>query len=563
MNRSFECKLIFLVAGVVAWGKSPGAPAFADAKVQPAKVEMMRAPARFGFVEYECRVNGSVGSNPFHDVEFSARVTTPNGKTITVPGFCDDAAGQGYRVRILPTESGKHEIVLTFIDADGKTHRESRTEVFERSGPGPIRVDPSYPHHFLLGDSGQHYFWNGTTTYWLLGVKDDRKIAQTIDRLARLKVNRIRVALNARTKDGGRWYEPQVTNSDEFEFRIDPWPARNPGRYDDPQFDLTRFNLALWQKVDRLVGHARERGVVVSIIFHLDGRDRGVDPFNGGKPNGSGYAEYRAEEAYYRYALARLAAFSNVMWDITNEWHLFRDEKWVNHFGSLIRETDPFGHLISVHGRGDFPYYRSPWADFAMYQSWDENGGYRFMRRARVLADQAGRPMPQVNEEYGYEDHYPGRWGGGRKKPARSADNRRRLAWEIYMAGGYQTTGERADEPGMGGWINGRGNDRMTMLTGYSHIVDFFTAFPWWKADPVDGLADGGALVLAEPGNRYVVYASKGGRVPVKVPAGDWQVKLFNPRTGQWSEASAATATADGVTLSFTDAEDWAAVIEK
>lgn len=39
--------------------------------------------------------------------------------------------------------------------------------------------------------------------------------------------------------------------------------------------------------------------------------------------------------------------------------------------------------------------------------------------------------------------------GGNRKAPARSADNRRRPAWGMYMAGGYQTTGGAPiQEPG-------------------------------------------------------------------------------------------------------------------
>jgi hypothetical protein len=517
----------------------------------------------FGLVEYQCSVSKPQAKNPFRDASFAAIVTTPSGKTVAVPGFCADDAGELYRVRFMPTENGPHTIQLTFAEGADRVVSESRFDVQGKPLPGPIRVDPDHPHHFIRAGSNEHYFWNGTTTYWLLGVQDDARISQAIDRLARLKVNRIRVALNARTKDGSRWYEPQVTNSKLFQFRVNPWPAKDPDNVENPQFDTSRFNLPMWEKLDRLVAHARARGVIVSIIFHLDGRDKGVDPFNGGKKQGEGYSDYRAEEFYYRYAIARLAGFSNVTWDVTNEWHLFRDEKWVNHFGGLIRATDPFRHLISVHGRGDFPFYRSPWADFAMYQSWDENGGYRFLRKARELADKAGRPMPQINEEYGYEDHYPGPWGGGRKKPARSADNRRRLAWEMSMAGGYQTTGERADEPGMGGWINGLGNDKMTMLIGYGYLVDFFTSFPWWKCDPVDGLADGGALVLAEPMQRYVMYAPRGGTVNVKVPAGDWQVKRYNPRTGQWAKPLPVAAKGDGLTVAFADADDWVARIEK
>jgi Domain of unknown function (DUF5060)/Protein of unknown function (DUF4038) len=508
-------------------------------------------------------------ANPFADATFTAAFTTPGGKTKTVAGFCDAADGTTYRLRFLPLEPGVHKYTLKFERADGNvltSPEHTLTVTKDAKARGMIGVDTKHPHHFVWGGTGEHYFWNGTTTYWLLGVQDDQRIAAAIDRLAKLKVNRIRVALNARTKDGSRWFEPQVTNSKDFQFRVDPWVAKNKDSVDDPQFDTSRFNLSMWQKLDKLVEHARKKGVVVSIIFHLDGPDKGVDPFNGGKKKGEGYADYTAEERYYRYGVARLAGFSNVMWDVTNEWHLFRDEKWVNHFGALVHLADPFGHLTSVHGRGDFPFYQSSWADFAMYQVWDENGAYKFMRKARDLATKASRPMPQVNEEYGYEDHYPGPWGGGRKKPARSADSRRRLAWEMAMAGGYQTTGERADEPGHGGWITGLGNDKMTMLDGYAHLVDFFTAFEWWKCDPVDDLADNGALVLAEAGKRYVVYAPKGGTVTLKLPAAEgWTLTGYNPRTGATGKpAPLLIPDADGrVTLTFADTDDWAAVIQK
>ena len=240
---------------------------------------------------------------------------------------------------------------------------------------------------------------------------------------------------------------------------------------------MTRFNITHWQKYDRLLRHARELDMVVSVIFYVDGARQGVDPF--GKAGMGGEDEQR----YYRYAVARCAAFSNVMWDVTNEYHLFRDEDWVNKMGTLIRHWDPYDHLASVHGHGKFPFRTSAWADFAMHQQWDEGGGYAFIRACRDQQAKTGRIMPQVNEEYGYEDHYP-QWGGNRKWPARTADNRRRLAWSMVMAGGYQTTGERADtgtgwgaDTG-GGWINGRGDDSMVMLQGYAHMVDFFTTHP-------------------------------------------------------------------------------------
>ncbi|MFO0927379.1 MAG: hypothetical protein U0736_10110 [Gemmataceae bacterium] len=131
------------------------------------------------------------------------------------------------------------------------------------------------------------------------------------------------------------------------------------------------------------------------------------------------------------------------------------------------------------------------------------------------------------------------------------------------MAGGYQTTGERADEPGQGGWITGLGNERMTMLTGYRRMVDFFTAFAWWRVRPGRRSGRQGRAGAGRAGRRYAVYALKGGPVTLKAPAGGWTVKRYNPRTGEWSKAEAVTAAGDGLRLTFPDADDWAAVVER
>lgn len=365
-----------------------------------------------------------------------------------------------------------------------------------------------HPWHFLWEGTGEHYFWNGTTTYWLLGW-DDETIRSSIDRLSGLKVNRLRAAINGRVRDGRAWYE-NVYPTEKFSFLMNPWVAERPDSVEKPGFGATRFNLPHWHKIERMLRHAREKDMVISIIFYVDGARSGVDPFGKARMGGED------EQRYYRDAVARLAAFSNAMWDVTNEYHLFRNEEWTNKMGAFIRQCDAYDHVMSVHGHGQFPFRTSEWADFAMYQSWDEHGGYRFMLNHRLQQQKTGRPMPQVNEEYGYEDHYPVAWGGGRKAPARSAETRGRLAWGMYMAGGYQTTGERADtgtgwgpDTG-GGWINGRGDDSMTMLKGYGHIVDFFTALPWWRLEPDNDFFETQGVAVVGTELAHVVYTRDG-----------------------------------------------------
>ena len=486
--------------------------------VSPAGIEFVQSAQTveaYDFVEVTLNVDRPSTDNPFTEVVVGGQFSAEAGPPVPVDGFCDSADGSIYRIRFMPTRPGRYSYSVKY---DRGSHQATHYGTFtaeQSNRRGLARVDKDYPWHFVWEGTGEHYFWNGTTTYWLLGW-DDETIRRVIDRLHRLRVTRLRVAINGRVKDGQAWFE-HVYPTDNFKFRLNPWLAERPDSVGNPGFDVRRFNVPFWQKIERMLRYAREKDMVISIIFYLDGARPGVDPF--GKER-MGQVD---EQRYYRYAVARLAAFSNLMWDVTNEYHLFRNEDWANQMGTFIKRCDPYDHLTSVHGHAQFPFRTAAWADFAMYQCWDEAGGYRFMLNNRRQQQQAHRPMPQVNEEYGYEDHYP-TWGGNRKPPARCADNRRRLAWGMYMAGGYQTTGERADtgtgwggDTG-GGWINGRGDDSMIMLHGYAHIVDFFTSIPWWTLEPDNDFFETDYAGCVKPELTYVAYArDKAGRATLYV----------------------------------------------
>jgi hypothetical protein len=414
----------------------------------------------YDFVEVTLTAKSPDVENPFTDVTVEGWFAAKDSEKVRVDGFCDSTDGSIFRIRFMPTKPGVYRYSVKYRQHSYERVYNGKFTAQDGKRSGLVRVDKDYPWHFIWEGTGEHYFWNATTTYWLLGWDDDT-IHSNIDRLSRLKINRLRVAINGRVKNGRAWFE-NVFPTDRFAFLLNPWVAKQPTNVEKPGNDITRFNIHYWQKIERMLRYARNKDMIISIIFYVDGSRPGIDPFKErmGDPD---------EQRYYQYGVARLAAFSNVMWDVTNEYHLFRNEAWAEKMGTLIKKCDPYDHLMSVHGHGEFPFRKSPWADFAMYQSWDEGGGYRFMLKNREKQAGTGRIIPQVNEEYGYEDHYP-TWGGNRKAPARSADNRRKLAWGMYMAGCYQTTGERADtgtgwSPDTGGgWLNGRGDDSMTML---------------------------------------------------------------------------------------------------
>ena len=139
------------------------------------------------------------------------------------------------------------------------------------------------------------------------------------------------------------------------------------------------------------------------------------------------------------------------------------------------------------------------------------------------------------------------------------------------MAGGYQTTGERANQgtgagPDTGGgWVNGRGDDQMVMLAGYRRLMEFFTAFSWWVLEPRKDLAGENTLLLADPGKLYVAYLPKSGLGRATLARGQYRARWFNPRTGAWLPLPELVQPADSAWTSpeAPDAGDWALLLER
>jgi hypothetical protein len=268
---------------------------------------------------------------------------------------------------------------------------------------------------------------------------------------------------------------------------------------------------------------ARERDMNISLVMQMG--DSKVYPAAGSED----------EHRFFHYAVDRFAAFSNVTWDLGDDLDLFRNDKWAHETGTLLSAWDPYKHLATSHPTEIVHQDRaSNWFGFTSYQEWSREQ-HRLMLESRKIQEKTGRIIPQTNEEYGYEDHYPP-WA---LPGSESADTLRRTAWDIVMAGGYQTAGETARRgtnvwPDMGGgWMNGRGDDTMTMFLGYGHMVDFMTSFEWWKTNPHDELVNKDNYCLAQPGKVYAIYLPRGGDVTLKLQPGRYQAYWFAAMTGE------------------------------
>jgi hypothetical protein len=493
--------------------------------------------------------------NPFTEVTISGQFRREGEEPVTVDGFCDAADGSLFKVRYMPSRPGRYHYTIRYRQP-GMDHTQDGTfEATDAKRRGPVRVDKEHPWHFVWEGTGEHYFFNGTTAFLLMGWRDDAVIRASLDRFARFKVNRVRVLLNGRPSMS-LWGEP-IVPSPEFQFAVNPWPARRSDDLCYPAFDYTRFDVAHWQKFERMLRHARDRDLVISVI--LDWNDSKEHPAAAGPD----------ERRYYRYAAARLAPFSNVTWDLGDDISLFRTLNWSHEMGTFLHSCDVYHHLATDHPVDNKHQDRTaPWFGFTSFQEWSRPQ-HGWMLRQRQAQERTGRIIPQVNEEYGYEDHYP-RWAQNFPDGA-SAEGMRRTAWEIYMAGCYQTTGETARRgtgywpDSGGGWVNGRGDATMTLAQKNAHIVEFFTSFPWWTTQPHDELVDGGAFCLADPGRVYAVYLPTGRAVNVRLLPGTYTARWFNPRDGKSAALPRVEQRADAAWTAPEprDHGDWALLLVK
>jgi len=110
------------------------------------------------------------------------------------------------------------------------------------------------------------------------------------------------------------------------------------------------------------------------------------------------------------------------------------DDAWTHEMGVLVKTWDPYKHLATSHpGDNVHQDRKSEWFDFTSFQEW-RRPIHGWMVEQRKKQESLGRVIPQTNEEYGYEDHYP-RWSPVYPDGA-SADANRRAAWESHLRAG-------------------------------------------------------------------------------------------------------------------------------
>jgi hypothetical protein len=206
--------------------------------------------------------------------------------------------------------------------------------------------------------------------------------------------------------------------------------------------DRTRFNPAFFAHLEQRIAELGALGIEADLIlFH---------PYDEGF---WGFANMTREEdeRYLRYVVARLAAFRNVWWSLSNEYD-FNHDKSVRDWDRLlqfVQRADPYQHLRSIHNGTKMyetftPYdFSKTWITHQSIQHWDG---------AEVPGWRASCAKPVVIDEIGYEGDGPRRWGN-----LTGAELSHRF-WQGFAGGGYVAHGECFTGGGRKAWMSGGGS---------------------------------------------------------------------------------------------------------
>ncbi len=453
--------------------------------------------------------SSTMPENPFR-VILNAEVTGPTGARFTVPGFFDGHAT--WKVRVSVPAEGAWAFVTHSDLADLDGRRGSWVCVANPSPAihGGMCVDTAQPHQFVFED-GTRFLPVGYECDWLWALDANDPALRTInpflDKLTASGFNF--VILNAYAYDTS-WRRGRTGADDFGPPPLDAWAGTN----DQP--DLSRFNLAYWQHYDRVIEALYRRGIWAHVLMKVYNKQVRW-PANGSPE----------DDQYYRWLIARYAAYPNITWDLAKEANYEKDLAAKQARLRFIRANDPYHRLLTVHDdRANYDH--GAYDGLIDYRSDQQHLQWREI----MLAHLAQYQWPVINTEFGYEQ---GPLGPKDKtySVAQSPEEVACRAWEIYVAGGFG-----AYYYTYTAWDVVRPQDTPPGYAYFKNLRDFFEHTYYWRMTPHDDLSSVGSC-LAEPGHEYVVFLGSAKPFTLKVEgaaqplAAEW----FQPFTGQWRSA--------------------------
>ncbi len=473
--------------------------------------------------------------NPYTDVEATAIIQSPDRNIQRIPLFWD--GGTRWKFRYSPSKEGTWNWSVKSNDP-GLNEAEGDFRVLSDDHKGGIRVRSQYPHHLEYQEG---------TPYWLMG--DTLWNAFNVNSSENLNRQSVQRYIDVRAQQGFNYIHSNLITI-----------PQNEGGKAFEDFAAETLNPAFWQEVDTRLEYMNQKGITVMLMLAWAEDDKVGD--------WDGFANDEARLRYARYIVGRYSAY-NVAFNVAGEWNEYATKEMYQKIAKEIVTHDPHNRLIAIHpGELSFTveeFATEDWMSFGDYQQ-----NYRKLHQ-RIL-DARDHDKPVVNSEYAYYLRDSNSDGKVDKPNSRTLEDIRHATWDIAMAGGYFVTGwgntyfGGSRDPGTFDVDAPKNDDWEAQV---QHVAKLFNNLEWWKLEPKDDLLKGSGqhYLLAEPGQQYVAYIRKTTR-PLSLDLGDgasvnYQVRLYNPRSGGYRELSDVKPDNNIMTLEPPDRQDWIFVVTR
>ena len=348
---------------------------------------------------FETAIKTHVGGNPF-DKSFSA-VFSNGDRSIEVRGFYD--GDDTWRIRFMPDEVGEWTYVTSSkIPALNRRKGSFVCVPASEGNHGPVRAEGT---SFRYAD-GTVYHPVGTTSYDWMHVPGDYP-QRTLASLEKSGFNKIRMLFFLHNLD--------IEYPEVYPFL----------KKDDGSWDYERFDPRYFRYVEERILALRDLGIEADLIlFH---------PYDGGRW-GFDRMPLEVNLRYLEYITARLGAFRNVWWSLANEWDGVKGipaEDW-NKFARCVSESDPFDHLLSIHGYT--ATYFEYWLPEYTHVSVQDHAPVMEIGPAFTVKNIYKKPV--IFDEVCYEGNVSSRWGW------LSGEEELRRMYNGLMCGAYVTHAE-------------------------------------------------------------------------------------------------------------------------
>jgi len=369
--------------------------------------------------------------------------------------------------------------------------------VISSCAPEQIEIPKWQPHDFIFKSNNKHknpFGVNFTATVFL-------------DELKANEFNHI--ILNAYAHDT-KWRKGKTSIEDYGPPPVYAWEGSN----ENPVHN--RFNLTYWKHYDHMMDALYQRGIIAHMMIKVYNKM-------------ANWPEIGSEEddLYFKWIIARYAAYPNVVWDFSKEAHNEKNLEYKLNRFRLIHECDPYDRMITNHDDNE-TYDSGAYNELLNFRSDQQHKEWH-----RVILKQRNlNAWPIVNVEFGYE-HGPKGIDDYTYRVVQKTEEVTRRAWEICLAGGYI-----AYYYTYTAWDIIRPEEIPPGYAYFKNLKDFFENINYWLMEPADELVSEG-YCLANPGKEYIVFLNnaKPFMLNIEKSNGKLDAEWYHPFTGDRENA--------------------------